>query len=82
MAAHSARHEGTFGADDRARTGDLDFGKAALYQLSYVRVNPNSSRGADDNRSRLVSLRCRTTGSPPTNCRGVFEDLDRLTKST
>jgi hypothetical protein len=27
-----------FGADDRARTGDLDLGKVALYQLSYVRV--------------------------------------------
>jgi hypothetical protein len=27
-----------YGADDRARTGDLDLGKVALYQLSYVRV--------------------------------------------
>lgn len=27
------------GADDRARTGDLDLGKVALYQLSYVRVS-------------------------------------------
>ncbi len=27
------------GADDRARTGDLDLGKVALYQLSYVRVD-------------------------------------------
>ena len=26
------------GADDRARTGDLNLGKVALYQLSYVRV--------------------------------------------
>lgn len=25
------------GADDRARTGDLDLGKVALYQLSYSR---------------------------------------------
>ena len=31
------------GADDRARTGDLDLGKVALYQLSYVRVDTNSS---------------------------------------
>jgi hypothetical protein len=30
--------QGTSGADDRARTGDLDLGKVALYQLSYVRV--------------------------------------------
>jgi hypothetical protein len=28
----------SLGADDRARTGDLDLGKVALYQLSYVRV--------------------------------------------
>ena len=26
-------------ADDRARTGDLNLGKVALYQLSYVRAN-------------------------------------------
>ncbi len=26
-------------ADDRARTGDLNLGKVALYQLSYVRTN-------------------------------------------
>ena len=26
-------------ADDRARTGDLNLGKVALYQLSYVRGN-------------------------------------------
>src|SRR5690349_17258096 len=28
------------GADDRARTGDLNLGKVALYQLSYVRLQP------------------------------------------
>ena len=26
------------GADDRARTGDINLGKVALYQLSYVRL--------------------------------------------
>ena len=26
-----------FGADDRDRTGDLNLGKVALYQLSHVR---------------------------------------------
>jgi hypothetical protein len=31
------------GADDRARTGDLDLGKVALYQLSYVRVKVHIS---------------------------------------
>ena len=25
-------------ADDRSRTGDLELGKLALYQLSYVRI--------------------------------------------
>ncbi|BCM68234.1 hypothetical protein EASAB2608_03568 [Streptomyces sp. EAS-AB2608] len=28
------------GADDEARTRDLNLGKVALYQLSYVRVAP------------------------------------------
>ncbi len=28
------------GADDQVRTGDLNLGKVALYQLSYVRVAP------------------------------------------
>jgi hypothetical protein len=41
------------GADDRARTGDLDLGKVALYQLSYVRVTLNSSPGANRIRHRL-----------------------------
>ena len=27
-------------ADDRVRTGDLNLGKVALYQLSYVRIAP------------------------------------------
>ncbi len=27
------------GAGDRTRTGDLDLGKVALYQLSYSRLN-------------------------------------------
>ena len=27
-----------FGAGDRIRTGDIDLGKVALYQLSYSRV--------------------------------------------
>jgi hypothetical protein len=38
--AHLARWRllfSVFGADDRARTGDLNLGKVALYQLSYVR---------------------------------------------
>ena len=35
---HPVARGGLIGADDRARTGDLDLGKVALYQLSYVRV--------------------------------------------
>ena len=31
-------------ADDRARTGDLNLGKVALYQLSYVRGGPPGLR--------------------------------------
>ncbi len=27
-----------FGADDQARTDDLNLGKVALYQLSYIRI--------------------------------------------
>ena len=30
-------------ADDRVRTGDLNLGKVALYQLSYVRVGAEIS---------------------------------------
>ena len=38
------------GADDRVRTGDLNLGKVALYQLSYVR-----------NRLLMLALRCGFT---------------------
>ena len=33
-------------ADDRVRTGDLNLGKVALYQLSYVRIAPAFPLGA------------------------------------
>ena len=39
----------TLRADDRPRTGDLNLGKVALYQLSYIRV-----------RALLVSFTGRT----------------------
>lgn len=32
-------------ADDRVRTGDINLGKVALYQLSYIRKSP--SHGGD-----------------------------------
>ena len=31
-----------YGAGDRIRTGDIDLGKVALYQLSYSRSTQNS----------------------------------------
>ncbi len=31
-------NRGLSGADDQVRTGDLNLGKVALYQLSYIRV--------------------------------------------
>ena len=31
-----------YGAGDRIRTGDIDLGKVALYQLSYSRSTENS----------------------------------------
>ena len=33
------------GVDDRARTGDLDLGKVALYQLSYIHKPPDAGVG-------------------------------------
>ena len=38
MAAETA-----LGADDRIRTGDLNLGKVALYQLSYVRAGTDGT---------------------------------------
>ena len=44
------------GADDRARTGDLDLGKVALYQLSYVRVVSKCSRTLEVVQSRVINI--------------------------
>src|SRR4051812_4540014 len=33
----AALQSGSFGAGNRTRTGDIDLGKVALYQLSYAR---------------------------------------------
>ncbi len=35
---------GDLGAGDRIRTGDIDLGKVALYQLSYSRLNCVTAR--------------------------------------
>ena len=37
--SRSARAERDLRAEDRARTGHLDLGKVALYQMSYFRIN-------------------------------------------
>ena len=38
--------KGLLRADDEARTRDLNLGKVALYQLSYVRLRPPETGGA------------------------------------
>jgi hypothetical protein len=43
------------GADDRVRTGDLNLGKVALYQLSYVRSGSNCIGSSADHEPRFVS---------------------------
>ena len=35
---HLGNRSELFGADDEIRTRDIDLGKVALYQLSYIRV--------------------------------------------
>jgi hypothetical protein len=37
---------GKFGAGDRIRTGDIDLGKVALYQLSYSRPDETTPESA------------------------------------
>jgi hypothetical protein len=48
------------GADDETRTRDIDLGKVALYQLSYIRM-PGTGTGIVTGRSRLTS--CGTRGT-------------------
>jgi hypothetical protein len=36
-----------YGADDRPRTGDLNLGKVALYQLSYIRREPKCTNDSE-----------------------------------
>ena len=58
-------------ADDEARTRDLNLGKVALYQLSYVRLPPTAGFPAAEvrqNLSRCVSGRQTCARHPP---RGV-----------
>ena len=42
-------------ADDEARTRDLNLGKVALYQLSYVRLFPPVARQNEENHTQHSS---------------------------
>lgn len=54
-----------FRADDEARTRDLNLGKVALYQLSYVRLRPPVTGGA----KRTLADAHGSTNSTPTKAR-------------
>ena len=41
-------------ADDEARTRDLNLGKVALYQLSYVRLTPGARTPEPDVRENFI----------------------------
>src|SRR6187200_3075273 len=66
-------------ADDEARTRDLNLGKVALYQLSYVRLPPRSGCPSFEVRQNLS--RCSPVhklGVAPVSRAGGCRDLDRL----
>ena len=71
--ATSPRQEGgrqtALGADDRDRTGDLNLGKVALYQLSYVRRRAEATTADSE---QLCAGRAEST--TPTRTRGQFID--------
>ena len=46
------------GADDEVRTRDLNLGKVALYQLSYVRIVPWRESNYTQPRGRPSHTRC------------------------
>jgi hypothetical protein len=52
-------------ADDEARTRDLNLGKVALYQLSYVRLLPGHPKGRNANRTIADALRTTNSGVGP-----------------
>ncbi len=47
-------------ADNRARTGDLNLGKVALYQLSYVRENASAQEARCACVQTITDLRDRS----------------------
>ena len=76
--ATSPRQEGglptALGADDRDRTGDLNLGKVALYQLSYVRRRAEATTATFE---RLCAGRAETT-NPPRTHRQFIDDRELL----
>ncbi len=81
MPSHSAtspRQEGgrqtALGADDRDRTGDLNLGKVALYQLSYVRRRAEATTA---NSEQLCAGRAEAT-NPPRTHRQFIDDRELL----
>src|ERR1700683_2241970 len=57
--------EGLFGAGDRIRTGDINLGKVALYQLSYSR-----SKGIVWTLSRRLTPNVKCVSRPQTHPSG------------
>jgi hypothetical protein len=44
-----------FGAEDRARTGHLDLGKVALYQMSYFRIKKRTALFKRDCKNKVCN---------------------------
>ncbi len=70
------RPKGLFGADDRVRTGDLNLGKVALYQLSYVRRTRNSTRPRRGGKSGRPLLRSHLVEDRSDSCNDVHCSID------
>jgi branched-chain amino acid aminotransferase len=71
-------HRGGFGflrADDEARTRDLNLGKVALYQLSYVRLRPPVALRCEGNHSQTWPCPC---GSGVVDAPSTRVNVDRM----
>ena len=64
-----------YGADDRVRTGDLNLGKVALYQLSYVR------RVAECSKTTSQHRRCEPARHPAYRTRAVAANPSAISVS-
>ena len=63
-------------ADDEARTRDLNLGKVALYQLSYVRRTRNSTRPRRGGKSGRPLLRSHLVDDRSDSCNDVHCSID------